>query len=75
MNGFTISQATTVYWETDNDGSAVYVIAKHPNGWSTRIDAPTELDGNWLTMAQRRRWAKDKVRKAIELIELKGGEA
>jgi hypothetical protein len=73
MNEFRISEATQVYWETDNDGSAVYVISKHPDGWTIRIDAPTEIDGNWLTMAQRKQWAKDKVRKARLLIWA-GGE-
>lgn len=74
MNEFRISEATQVYWETDNDGSAVYVIAKHPDGWTMRVDAPIEIDGNWLTMAQRKQWAKDKVRKARLLI-WEGGEA
>ena len=74
MNEFRISEATQVYWETDNDGAAVYVIAKHPDGWTMRIDAPTEIDGDWLTKAQRKQWAKDKVRKARLLIEA-GGEA
>lgn len=74
MNEFRISEASKVYWETDNDGLAVYVIAKHPDGWTMRIDAPTEIDGDWLTMAQRKQWARDKVRKARLLI-LEGGEA
>lgn len=74
MNEFRISEATQVYWETDNDGSAVYVIAKHPDGWTMRVDAPTEIDGDWLTMAQRKQWAKNKVKKAMELIKPQGGE-
>ena len=73
MNEFRICEASKVYWETDNGGLAVYVIAKHPDGWAMRIDAPTEIDGNWLTMAQRRQWAKDKARKARLLI-WEGGE-
>ena len=74
MNEFRISEASQVYWETDNDGLAVYVIAKHPDGWTMRIDAPTEIDDDWLTMAQRKQWVRDKVRKARLLIEA-GGEA
>ena len=73
MNEFRISEATQVYWETDNDGSAVYVIAKHPDGWTMRIDAPTQINGDWLTKAQRKQWAKDKVRNARLLIWT-GGE-
>ena len=74
MIEFMISEASKVYWETDNDALAVYVIAKHPDGRTMRIDAPTEIDGNWLTMAQRKQWARDKVRKAMELMKPQGGE-
>ena len=68
MSEFSISEASQVYWETDNDGSAVYVIAIHQDGRRMRIDAPSEIDGDWLTKAQRKQWAKDKVRKAKALI-------
>lgn len=74
MNQFSISEASQVYLETDNDGSAVYVIAIHQDGWTMRIDAPTEVDGDWLTMAQRKQWAKNKVKKAMELMKPQGGE-
>lgn len=74
MNKFSIAEASQVYWETDNDGLAVYVIAKHPDGWTMRIDAPTEIDDDWLIMAQRKQWARDKVKKAMELMKPQGGE-
>ena len=73
MSEFMISEASQVYWETDNDGLSVYVIAIHQDGRRMRIDAPTEIDDDWLTMAQRKQWVRDKVRKARLLIQA-GGE-
>ena len=75
MNKFSIAEASQVYWQTDNDGLAVYVVAKHPDGWTMRIDAPTEIDGDWAGSAKRKQWARDKVKKAMELMKPQGGEA
>jgi len=73
MNELRISEAAQVYWETDNDGLAVYVIVKHPDGWTMRIDAPTEIDGVWIGISQRKQWARNEVKKHMELMKPQGG--
>lgn len=64
MNEFRISEATQVLWEIDDDGSSVYVITKQPKGFAMATDVPTQLNGDWLTEAQRKQLAKDKIRNA-----------
>ena len=64
MREFDISEAASVYWETDNDGLAAYVITKHRDGWIMRTDAPSDLFG----IAERRRWAINESKRQAELI-------
>lgn len=60
---FDLSEAVSVYVESDNDGRAVYVIAKHRDGWTMRTDAPTVDGDEWLTTAERFRWARNEAKR------------
>ena len=64
MREFDISEAASVYWETDNDGFTAYVVTIHRDGWRMRTDAPADVFG----IAARRRWAVNESYRQAALI-------
>ena len=65
---FDLSEADQVFWETDNDGLAAYVVTISRDGRYMRTDAPTELDGEWLGKSERRRWVINESKRQANLI-------
>ena len=65
---FDLSEADRVYWETDNDGLAAYVVTISRDGRYMRTDAPYEVDGEWMTKSMRRRWVINESKRQATLI-------